>query len=295
MRAWSNPGKWSVNPMNFAPEVTNDFELPERVFVLDSTLRKMTETPGCYWTNESAVQIARAADEVGSPYLIVNLVSGWKPPSRRILDMFEAVSRVKPRRFKLIGTAWLTKESIDMAIDRGAEIVDLTRGDMSRFPELYDYIRGRGALVAKTMAVNGRIEHIPPAEMADQINQVAERDVVYVGIHENKGPTTPEAWRYYVKALRRRLKREVPIDPHIHNMLGHATSAMCAAVTAGAQGIDVAMNGIATDNGLAALEEVVTSLEVFYGVETGIDLRGLRAYSQVVREATGLPVHPNKP
>jgi isopropylmalate/homocitrate/citramalate synthase len=166
---------------------------------------------------------------------------------------------------------------------------------MSRFPELYDYIRSRGALVAKTMAVNGRIEHIPPAEMADQVNQVTERDVVYVGIHENKGPTTPEAWRYYMKALRRRLKREVPIVPHIHNMLGHATSAMCAAVTGGAQGVDVAMNGIATDNGLAALEEVVTSLEVFYGVETGIDLSQLRRYSQVVREATGLPVHPNKP
>jgi isopropylmalate/homocitrate/citramalate synthase len=284
-----------VNPMNFFPEVTREFELPPRVFVLDSTLRKMTETPGCYWTAEGAVEIARMADEVGVQYMIVNLVAGWKPPSKRILEMFEAVANLKPRQFKLFGTAWLTEESIDAAIGRGADGVDLTRGDAGRFPELYDYARKRGVLVSKTMAVNGRIEHVPPSEMARQINALLDREIVYVGIHENKGPTIPEAWRYYMKALRRDLTRDVPIVPHIHNMLGHATSATCAAVTGGAQGVDVAMNGIATDNGLAALEEVVVSLEVFYGVETGLDLSKLRAYSQVVRAATGLPVHPNKP
>jgi len=294
MKAWLNPGKWSINPMNFFEEVTKEFDLPEHVFVLDSTLRKMTETPGCYWTTESALKIARAADEVGVPYMIVNLVAGWKPPSRRILDMFAAVARL-PQRFRLVGTAWLTKESIDAAIDRGADVVDLTRGDVSRFPELYDYARSHGVLVAKTMAVNGRIEHVPPSEMARQINALLERDLLYVGIHENKGPTTPEAWRYYMKALRRGLVRDVPIVPHIHNMLGHATSATCAAVTGGAQGVDVAMNGIATDNGLAALEEVVVSLEAFYGVPTGLNLNRLCAYSQAVCSATGIPVHPNKP
>lgn len=298
MKTWHNPGKWNVNPMNFFPEVTKEFELPPRVFVLDSTLRKMTETPGCYWTPESAVEIARMADQVGVQYMIVNLVAGWKPPSKRILEMFEAVANLKPRRFKLIGTAWLTQESIDAAIRRGADGVDLTRGDVNDFPKLYDYAASRGVFVAKTMAVNSRIEYVPPGELARQINSLLDRDLVYVGIHENKGPTTPEAWRYYMKSLRHSLRRDVPVVPplvpHIHNMLGHATSATCAAVTGGAQGVDVAMNGIATDNGLAALEEVVVSLEAFYGVETGLNLSKLRAYSRTVREATGLPVHPNK-
>src|SRR3989304_8097161 len=102
MRAWSNPGKWSVNPMNFSDEVTRDFELPERVFVLDSTLRKMTETPGCYWTDSDAIDIAQMADEIGVQYMIVNLVAGWKPPSKRILQMFERVATVR-RRFRLFG------------------------------------------------------------------------------------------------------------------------------------------------------------------------------------------------
>jgi D-citramalate synthase len=280
--------------MNFDPSVRAGFDLPERVFVLDSTLRKMTETPGCRWTPEGGVEIARAADEAGVQMMVVNVVHRWQPPSREILKLLEAVATLRPRRFKLFGTAWLTKESIDWVLDRGADGVDLTRGDMDAYEDLYDYARSRGALVAKTMALGGRIEHVPPTEMAAQISRVGRRDLAYVGIHENKGPTAPETWRYYVRQVRRGLPREVALVPHIHNMLGQATAAMCAAVTGGASGVDVSMNGIATDCGLAALEEVVVSLELLYGVGTGIRLDRLRHYSQVVSRVTGIPVHHNK-
>ena len=294
MRAWTNPGKWSVNPVNFAEEVVRDYELPDRVFVLDSTLRKMVETPGCNWTVEGAVDIAAMADEIGVEFMVVNVVYGWQAPPKRLLQMFEAVARLN-RRFKLFGTAWLTRESVDLVVDHGADGVDLTRGDMLQFGELYEYARSRGVLVAKEFSVGSRIEHVPPSELARQINSVLQKDLTYVGIHENKGPTTPDAWRYYMKALRRAIVRDTILIPHIHNMFGQATAATCAAVTGGANGVDVTMNGIATDSGLGALEEVVVSLEAFYGVETGIRLEKLRDYSEVVSRATGIPVPPNKP
>lgn len=294
MKAWHNPGRWSVNPMNFSEEVTRDFELPPRVFVLDSTLRKMVETPGCAWTAEGAMEIAAMADEIGVEFMVVNLVYGWMPPSKKLLQMFERVASLK-RRFKLFGTAWLTRESIDVVIDHGGDGVDLTRGDLAKFDELYDHSRSRGALVAKELSVDSRLEHMPPAEIARQANQVLHRDLVYIGLHENKGPTTPEAWRYCMKQIRKGLARDVIFIPHIHNMLGQATAATCAAVTGGAQGVDVTANGIATDCGLGALEEVVVSLEAFYGVATGIRLEKLRAYSQLVSRVTGIPVHLNKP
>jgi len=66
-------------------------------------------------------------------------------------------------------------------------------------------------------------------------------------------------------------------------------------VTGGARGIDVSMTGIAIHCGLAALEEVVTSLEMLYGIETNIDLSKLNEYAQVVTEETGIPIHRNKP
>lgn len=288
-----NPEKWFVNPVNFSEEVIRDFDLAESVFVLDSTLRKMAETPGCYWTVDGAVDIAAAADEVGVKYMIVNLTAGWRPPSPKILKMFEAVARLQ-RKFKLFGTAWMTKESIDWAIDRGADGVDLTRGEIARFDEMYEYARSRGVEVAKTM-VGGRIDHLTPAELARQINRAAQKDITYAAIHHSKSPTTPEAWRYYLKQLRKGLIHDVPIVPHIHNTFGLATAATCSAVTGGAKGVDVTANGIATDCGLAALEEVAVSLEILYGVTTGIRLEKLRAYSKVVSKVTGIAVHPNKP
>ena len=98
-----------------------------------------------------------------------------------------------------------------------------------------------------------------------------------------------------MKKLRAGLIKDVPIVPHIHNMLGGGTMAAVAAVTGGAKGLDLAMNGIGIHCGFAALEEVVVILETLYGVETGIKLDKLREYSRVVAEVTGIAVDRNKP
>jgi isopropylmalate/homocitrate/citramalate synthase len=294
MQAWSNPGKWSVNPINFSEGVRAEFELPQSVFVLDSTLRKMTETPGCRWSVAGARDIAAMADEVGVTYMVVNIVHGLQPPSRPIKEMFAAVAGVR-RRFKLFGTAWPFRESINLVADLGGDGVDIAWGELAAFADAYDYADSRGLLVAKELSRGSRLEHMPPSGLAQQINLLLERDLAYIGLHDNTNATSPEGWRYYVKQLRKALVDEAPLVPHVHNLLGQATAATCAAVTGGARGIDVTANGIAASSGLAALEETVVALEAYYGVQTGIELTKLRAYSQVVSEATGLPVHPNKP
>jgi len=294
MKAWLNPGRWSVNPMNFSETVQADFDLPDRVFVLDSTLRKMTETPGCRWTVEGAVDIAEMADEVGVAYMVVNLVHGWQPPSAKLQRMFEAVARL-PRRFKLFGTAWPTPESINMVADLGGDGVDIAWGELSRFGDAHAHATSRGLAVAKELSRGSRIEHTPPSGLARQINILLRYDLAYIGLHENTNATAPEAWRVYLKQLRKGLIREAPLVPHVHNVLGFAGAATCAAVTGGAQGVDVTANGIASSSGLAALEEVAVALEAYYGVVTGIRLEKLREYSKRVSRATGIPVHPNKP
>lgn len=290
-RMWNNPGKWHVNPLNFAPEVTAGFELPERIFILDSTIRKMTGTPGCKWDNGGAVSIVDAANEVGVGVIEVNLVHGGMPPSKRVLSMFEAIAQ-RPRKYTLVGTASATKESIDAVVDAGADAVNIGGRNQARINEGAEYAKSRGLKVASTMGA--RLEHLPPVEAARRLNELFEVDPIYVGIHENTGATTPEAWRYAMKAIRKGLIKDIPIVPHIHNMLGGGAAAAIGAVTGGAQGLDVSMNGIAIHCGLAPLEDVVVMLEVLYGVDTGIDLSKLRDYSLTVVEATGISVHPNK-
>ena len=142
--------------------------------------------------------------------------------------------------------------------------------------------------------MGARIENLTVDEVVERINTLASTDVEYLGIHENTGATSPDAWRYLMKRVHEELVRDVPICPHIHNMYGQGTLAAVNSVLGGCRGVDVAINGIAIHCGLPALEEVVACLEILYGVDTGIDMSLLRAYSEMLAEVFRLDVHPNK-
>jgi isopropylmalate/homocitrate/citramalate synthase len=311
-KIWNEPGKWFVNPLNFSPEVTKNFDAPESVFVLDSTVRKITSYPGCHWDIGGILEVCRAADELGVQIVEVNIMMGNMPATPRTLSMFEAIAK-EGFKFKLFGTAFRTKESIDQAIDRGANGINMSsrtgkvdagslqgeREDLDEVADLFQYIKERGCLISQDMYnFMWLIQNMPPDSVSKRINRMAHLGFEYIGIHENAASTTPEAWRYWVKQLRAGLNeqaKEIPIVPHIHNIFGHASVATCAAVTGGARGVDVTMNGMADTSGLGALEEVVMMLELLYGIDTGLNLEKLVEYSRVVERVTGIPVHPNKP
>jgi len=90
-----------------------------------------------------------------------------------------------------------------------------------------------------------------------------------------------------IKKLKEAL--EVPLFFHGHNDLGMGTANSLAAVYAGADGLDVTINGLGDRAGNASLEQVVLSLHL-KGFETGIILKDLKSLSESVEEASGLRV-----
>ena len=82
---------------------------------------------------------------------------------------------------------------------------------------------------------------------------------------------------------------EVEICFHAHNDLGMATANSLAAVWAGAECLDVTVNGLGDRAGNASMEQVVVALhnrEVEHGLRLGL----LLELSRWVVEATGMPV-----
>ena len=79
----------------------------------------------------------------------------------------------------------------------------------------------------------------------------------------------PEAMKVFIRRYRSHLIRDVPVTMHVHDDFGLATAGAIAAATAGASP-DVSVAGVSYRAGFAPLEEVVTSLEVLYGVDTSI-------------------------
>jgi isopropylmalate/homocitrate/citramalate synthase len=308
-KVWNEPGKWFVNPMNFSSEVTRDFDAPDSIFILDSTVRKITSHPGAYWDEGTILEVCHAADDLGVQIVEVNISQGNMPTTPKILRMFEAIARAG-FKFQLFGTAFRNKDSINLAIDRGAQGINMSNRTGRDSPdstereyapiddvaEHLEYIKSKGLKIAQN--VYGPIQNQPPHSPRKRLNALAHLGYAYTAIHENSSTSLPETWRYWIKTFRAGLTdeaRSVPIVPHIHNTFGHASMAACAAVTGGAGGVDATANGIADTFGLAALEEVVMTLELLYGIETGLNLNKLYDYSRVVERVTGIPVHPNKP
>lgn len=106
------------------------------------------------------------------------------------------------------------------------------------------------------------------------------------------GVLDPFTTREVIADLRRAVDLE--LEMHAHNDLGLATANTLAAVLAGANHVNTAVNGLGERAGNAPLEEVVMSLGLLYGYETGIDTRRLPEISRLVAAAAGRPVPANK-
>ncbi len=74
---------------------------------------------------------------------------------------------------------------------------------------------------------------------------------------------------------------------HCHDDFGLATANSLAAIQAGAEAVDVVVNGLGDRGGNAALEQVVLALELIHKIPTGIDLKKIKPLSDHIEKITG--------
>lgn len=90
-------------------------------------------------------------------------------------------------------------------------------------------------------------------------------------------------------------RSSLPIEFHGHNDFGLATANTLAAFHAGVSFASVTLSGIGERAGNASLEEVVASLEKFYGYHCGVDSAHLSSLADLVTKASGRPLFPYRP
>lgn len=123
--------------------------------------------------------------------------------------------------------------------------------------------------------------------LLDISNEAVRQGAKRITFYDTNGSLDPFEVYHLIKELKEAL--EAPLFFHGHNDLGMATANSLAAVYAGADGLDVTMNGLGDRAGNASLEQVVLSLHL-KGFETGISLKDLKSLSESVEEASGIPV-----
>jgi isopropylmalate/homocitrate/citramalate synthase len=113
----------------------------------------------------------------------------------------------------------------------------------------------------------------------------AKRGAKRVTLYDTNGSSDPFEVYHLIKRLKKKL--EIPLFFHGHNDLGLATANSLAAVYAGAEGLDVTVNGLGDRAGNASLEQVVLCLYL-KGFETNVILQDLRRLSQMVEKESGV-------
>lgn len=126
-----------------------------------------------------------------------------------------------------------------------------------------------------------------------------EAGATTLNIPDTVGYTVPSEFEKIVRAVVERFSpRGINISVHCHNDLGLAVANTLTAVLAGANQVEVTVNGIGERAGNAALEEVVMTVKVrkdiFKDIELNINTKEIYRTSRLLVALTGVGIQPNK-
>jgi hypothetical protein len=306
------PGRHSVSPFNFLADVTDGFDFPRPLAMIDSTVRKAIYTAGVRPTVSDVLRIGEILAEIGVRDESLNMWWwGEAEPDQLEYDVVRALGaesfgfRVNVFSDTLVGDgcrpANLMRRTVDMLAEAGVGSVapgllrapdaDAARRQAEEFSALGEYAAAAGLGWTVTVADCARRDF---DRLVAASNVAIAAGAARIDLMDSTSALSPEAMKLFVRTYRGRLAASVPITMHTHDDFGMATAGTIAAVTAGASP-DVSLNGVSYRSGFAALEEVALALDVLYGLDTGIRLDRLQWASERLAAIMDFPVHPLKP
>jgi 2-isopropylmalate synthase len=271
------------------------------VKIFDTTLRDGEQMPGVSLPVNFKIQIARQLDKLG-----VDVIEAGFPAASK--GEFEAVKEIVSLGLnaKICGLARMVKSDIDSAIKADVDMVHVfiptsdiqvkhtikkSREEIIEISvECVEYVKSHGVecMFSAMDATRTEMDYLKRIYKA-----VEDAGVDIVNVPDTVGIATPFKFYEMIKELREHL--DVPIDVHCHNDFGLAVANTYAAVLAGANEVQVTVNGIGERAGNASLAEVVMILHALEGIKTNIKTEYLVETSRLVERLTGIKMPPNTP
>lgn len=288
--------------------------MKRKVIIFDTTLRDGEQSPGASMTTEQKVEIALTLDRLG-----VNRIEAGFPVSSPV--QFEAVQRVgkEVRNATVAGLARCAKIDIDAVRD---SLKDCSRKMIHVFIATSPLHMQYKLRMSEEQVLASIEEHVAYAReqgfdivefspedasrsewnfMVEALKTAVRAGATTLNIPDTVGYAMPDEYGARMAAL----KKEIPelgngvlLSAHCHNDLGLAVANSLAAIKAGADQVEVTLNGIGERAGNAAMEELVMGLKVrqdFWNVETSINHQLLYSAGKLLQNITGLVVPRNKP
>ncbi|WP_435153627.1 LeuA family protein [Haladaptatus sp. DFWS20] len=272
----------------------------ETVRVFDTTLRDGEQTPRTSFTPDEKREIATALDEMGTHVIEAGFPANGDAEFKAVRDIAEST------RATTCALARVVDGDVETALDTGAGMVHIfaSTSDVQIEDSMHatrEDVKERAVKAVERVAEAGASPMFSPMDatrtdpefMAEIVEAVSEAGVEWINVPDTCGVGTPARFADLVKQIREHT--DARIDVHTHDDFGMATANAMAGLEAGAEQVQVSVNGIGERAGNAAFEEVVMAAEGVYGVDTGIDTTRITEVSEMVAEYSEVSVPVNKP
>ena len=282
----------------------------EYVQIFDTTLRDGEQVPGCKLNKEQKIILAKRLDVLG-----VDIIEAGFPISSP--GDFDAVYQVAKtvKNAVVCGLTRAVEKDIEVAAEalkpakRARIHTGIGTSDshiQHKFRSTREKIIERGVAAVKHAKKfvedvefyaedAGRTDN---AFLAQVCEAMIEAGATVLNIPDTTGYCLPEEYGAKMKYLMEHVPsiHKAILSCHCHNDLGLATANSISGVINGARQIECTINGIGERAGNTSLEEVVMIMRQHpnLGLDTHVQSKMLSETSQMVSDAMGMIVQPNK-
>ena len=293
-----------ASPCLFNEQGLDGAFFPPQARINDVTLREGEQSAYVAFSWKDRCRIAHVLDEIGVPSIQLGFAQESSSDRGQAKALVESLERAKAQVL-IVGFADDWKTQIDSALDcriptvrivcRCSNILleklGISHDEMlERSRNSVAYARDQGARVefSATDATRADLDYL-----RKMWKSAAEAGCSLLAIPDTVGVASPEAMAFLVEVASE--TTYLPIAVHCHNDFGLAVANTLASLRAGAEMVDVTVNGLGDRSGNASLDEVVMSLHLLYNVPTGIDVSRLTELCNLLVEITGIPLSEQKP
>ncbi|UWG48744.1 Isopropylmalate/homocitrate/citramalate synthase [Halanaeroarchaeum sp. HSR-CO] len=272
----------------------------ETVRIFDTTLRDGEQTPRTSFDYDDKREIAAVLDEMGTHVIEAGFPANGDAEFEAIQDIAAATENT------VAGLARVVESDVEAALDAGVDMVHVfaSTSDVQIEDSMHatrEQVMDRSIAAVEQVVDAGVEVMFSPMDatrtdreyLAAVVEAVDEAGTDWINIPDTTGVASPSRFADLVAFVDEHA--DARIDVHTHDDFGMATANAVAGVEAGADQVQVSVNGIGERAGNAAYEEVVMAAESVYGADTGIDTTRIMELSGIVSAKSDVPVPVNKP
>jgi len=273
-----------------------------RIGLYDTTLRDGEQTVGVVLTPEDKLAIAIALDALG----VDRIEAGFPRVSADDVVAYELIMAADLRA-EIWGFSRAVPADVEQLLELGVSsaVIEapLSDGKLAAYGMDRDKVMRRVVTAVEHAVANDVTvcffgvdgTRADPSFLADVYRSAVEAGAQELALVDTLGIAAPEAAAAMIEDCRGWVGADIPLHWHGHNDFGLAIAGAIAAVRAGADWIQGAINGMGERAGNANLGEFALALDALYHGSTGMVFERLSEVSELVRDRSGYSLEPYKP